>query len=61
MAEQKHNLLWVRCPKCRSKTRLKVHEDTVLLNFPLFCPSCKRETDISVVKLEMLILKEPDA
>ena len=26
---------WVRCPSCGNKTRIKVYEDTVLLNFPL--------------------------
>ena len=25
--------LWVRCPSCGNKTRIKVYEDTVLLNF----------------------------
>ena len=28
--------LWVRCPSCGNKTRIKVYEDTVLLNFPLW-------------------------
>ena len=26
-----------------SKTRTKVYEETVLLNFPLYCPKCKKE------------------
>lgn len=34
---------WVSCPVCKSKTRVKARKDTVLLNFPLFCPKCKRE------------------
>ncbi|HJC25435.1 MAG TPA: cysteine-rich KTR domain-containing protein [Candidatus Eisenbergiella merdavium] len=27
---------WVLCPICKSKTRLKIREDTVLEHFPLF-------------------------
>ncbi|HBH3133895.1 TPA: conjugal transfer protein, partial [Clostridioides difficile] len=26
------------CPVCKSKTRLKIRKDTILDNFPLFCP-----------------------
>ena len=57
----KNESLWVSCPICDSKTRVKVFEDTVLINFPLFCPWCKKETVINVVKLKMAISKEPDA
>lgn len=32
---------WVYCPVCKNKTRDRVREDTVLENFPLFCPKCK--------------------
>ena len=53
--------LWIRCPKCSSKAKTKVHEDTVLLNFPLYCPTCKREFTVNVIKLKMVIAKEPDA
>ncbi len=45
---------WLRCPICKGKTRIKVKEDTVLLNFPLYCPKCKKETIINVVKLRMI-------
>jgi len=53
--------LWISCPICKGKTRVKVFEDTVLLKFPLYCPWCKKETVINVVKLKMVIDKEPDA
>jgi len=59
--EGTNSTLWVRCPFCDSKTKTKVYPDTVLLNFPLFCPKCKRETKINVVKLKMVISDEPDA
>ena len=34
---------FIRCPVCGNKTRDKIREDTVLKNFPLFCPKCKSE------------------
>ena len=49
--------LWVRCPICDGKTRTKVYADTVLVNFPLFCPKCKKEIIIDVVQLKMVISK----
>ena len=49
--------LWVHCPICGGKTRTKVYENTVLLNFPLYCPKCKKETLIDVVKLKMVVSK----
>lgn len=52
---------WIRCPICGNKTRTKVRLDTVLKRFPLFCPKCRRETTIDVVKMNMLVIKEPDA
>ena len=45
---------WVHCPICGGKTRTKVYEDTVLVKFPLYCPKCKREILIDVVKLKMV-------
>ncbi len=39
---------WILCPFCNNKTRIKVRPDTVLENFPLFCPKCKRGTIIRV-------------
>ena len=57
----KKESLWIRCPFCDGKTRVKVFEDTVLINFPLYCPRCKREMVINVVKLKIVISKEPDA
>ncbi|MDO5408180.1 MAG: cysteine-rich KTR domain-containing protein [Eubacteriales bacterium] len=53
--------LWIRCPICNGKTRTKVYEDTVLLNFPLYCPKCKKEIRVNVVKLKMVLSDEPDA
>jgi len=52
---------WILCPVCQNKTRLKVREDIVLENFPLFCPKCKQETLITVRQLNTSVIKEPDA
>ena len=52
--------IWIRCPACGGKTRTKVYADTVLVRFPLFCPKCKNESCIDVVKLKMIASKEPD-
>lgn len=52
---------WIRCPICSGKTRTKVYEDTVLLRFPLYCPKCKTEVKIDVLRFEMTKSKEPDA
>ena len=52
---------WIICPACRSKTRMKIREDTVLENFPLFCPKCKQESLVNIKKLNMSVIKEPDA
>jgi len=52
---------WILCPVCKSKTRLRIWKNTVLDNFPLFCPKCKQETVIAVQQLNMSVIKEPDA
>ena len=52
---------WIRCPICRSKTRLQIRGDTELKNFPLYCPKCKQETLINAKELYITVIKEPDA
>ena len=58
-------MVWLLCPVCGNKTRLKVRQDTELINFPLYCPKCKQETlvnvkntQLSVIRLNNLIIKE---
>lgn len=55
------NTQWILCPVCGNKTRNKIREDSVLMNYPLYCPKCKQETLIDVKKLQVIIIKEPDA
>ena len=52
---------WIICPICGSKTRSQIREDTVLLNFHLYCPKCRQESLIEVKNLNITIIKEPDA
>lgn len=52
---------WILYPVCSSKTRDRLKEDTVLINYPLYCPKCKQETLIAAKNLHITILKEPDA
>ena len=59
--EETNSTMWIKCPFCDSKTKTKVYPETVLINFPLFCPKCKRETKVNVVQLKMVISDEPDA
>ncbi len=55
------DMKWVYCPVCNSKTRLRVRKDTVLQNFPLFCPKCRNEMLINIKQFHILVVKEPDA
>ena len=45
---------WLRCPSCQTQTEIGVAADTILINFPLYCPHCKEVNSITVVQFEML-------
>ena len=47
---------WIFYPICGNNTRIKVRYDTVLENFPLFCPKCKQETLINVKQRNMSVI-----
>ena len=51
----------IKCPTCGSKTHNKIRQDTIIKNFPLYCPKCKQETIINVQNQEVTVIKEPDA
>ena len=48
---------WILCPVCGSKTRDRLREDTVLKNYPLYCPKCKQETLIDAKELHITVIK----
>lgn len=52
---------FIRCPICGNKTRTKIRQDTILENFPLFCPKCKREILVNVQQFHIAVIKAPDA
>jgi len=52
---------WILCPIRGGKTRDRIREDTVLKNYPLYCPKCKQETLIDVKILQITVITEPDA
>ena len=41
---------WILCPVCGSKTRNKIRKDTVLENYPLYCPKCRQERYPAIYK-----------
>ncbi len=52
---------WIFCPACGQKTRSKIREDTILKNYPLYCPKCKQESLISAKDLQITIIVVLDA
>ncbi|WP_366142609.1 cysteine-rich KTR domain-containing protein [uncultured Oscillibacter sp.] len=52
---------WVYCSICGNKTRDRIREDTILKNYPLYCPRCKTETLIDAKNLKITVITEPDA
>ena len=51
---------WILCPICGSKTRDRIRQDTILRNYPLYCPKCKQETLIEAKNLQITVITEPD-
>ena len=49
---------FILCPHCNAKTRVKITQDTVLKNFPLFCPKCKRENVINVENYIITLIRQ---
>ena len=49
-----NRMVWLLCPICR---RLKVRQDTELINFPLYCPKCKQETLVNVKKTNLSVIR----
>lgn len=48
---------WIKCPVCGNKTRDKIRRDTLMKNFPLFCPKCKKESLIDVKYMNVKVVK----
>lgn len=52
------NQKWIMCPICGNKTRDRIKEDTVLRNYPLYCPKCRHESLIDAEDLQITVIKE---
>ena len=53
------NSRWLRCPDCDAKTRTMVNEDTVLMQFPLYCHKCKKTIRVNVIEFKIEKSAEP--
>ena len=51
---------WIRCPVCGSKTRSRMRNATILINYPLYCPKCKQERLIVVKNLRVTVIEKID-
>ena len=51
---------WIICPICGRKTHNKIREDTVLKNYPLYCPKCRQETFISTKDLQITVIQNQE-
>ena len=51
---------WIKCPICGNKTRDKIRTDTIIKNFPLFCPKCKKESLINVNNLQVKVITQAE-
>ena len=52
---------WIHCPVCKCRTRTKIRRDTVVKNFPVFCPQCKKEFVIDVEQQHIQLSVEPES
>ena len=59
--DDKMSTQWIRCPVCNNKNRGRIREDTILKNYPLYCPKCKQQTLIEAQNLQVTVIREPDA
>jgi len=49
---------WILCPTCNGKTRTQIRRDTVMTNFPLFCPKCKQVALVNVNENNLYVIDE---
>lgn len=51
---------WILCPVCGNKTCDRIWEDTVLRNYPFYCPKCRHESLIEAEKLRINVVMKSD-
>ncbi|MBQ9264292.1 MAG: conjugal transfer protein [Clostridia bacterium] len=50
--------IWLPCPVCNRRTRIQVHEDTVLIHFPLYCHWCRKESLVNLFNLKLYTVQK---
>ena len=50
-------MIWLLCPVCGNKTRLKVRPDTELVNLPLYWPKGEVEPFVNVKKGHLSVVR----
>ena len=50
---------WIHCPVCHCRTRTKIKKETVVYNFPVFCPKCKKEFLVDIIESDIKLSVEP--
>ena len=55
------NANWIVGRVYANTPRDRIIENTILKNYPLYCPKCKQQTLIEVQNLQVTVIKEPDA
>lgn len=51
---------WVRWPVCGNKTRDRIRKDTVLINYPRYCPKCRQETLINAKDFQITVIQKQE-
>ena len=54
---QIENMKWICYPICGGKTHDRIKEDTILRNYPLYCPKCRQESLIDAKDLHVKVIK----
>ena len=58
MTEPQKAFNLIHCPICHRKTRTRVLLETVLVDFPLFCPKCKQTCIVDIKDNQITILHD---
>ena len=56
--EERNTKQFVFCPNCGALTTIGIYKDTVLINYPLCCPECQKETLINIIRLQMTKIED---
>lgn len=49
--------IWIKCPECGEKTRVKIKQTTIMKDFLLYCHHCKKEFAVNVENYVVEVVK----